>query len=304
MLENYIWGVDLGGTKIEAVVIDTKNNFNVIARERAETNANLGYEAVISNIKTLLDSVSDKTSIPYSRIGIGTPGSINPYTNNLRNCNSVYLNGKPFHKDLEKHIGVPVRITNDANCFAISEYKMGVVQDVAPEAKVVMGVIMGTGVGSGIVVDGKIINGKNGLGGEWGHNYLDASGGKCYCGKVGCVETVIAGPSLERFYFEKTGEKKKLKYIVEDYRNGTSEASKETMERLFHFFPLAISSIINFLDPDVIVMGGGLGNIDEIYTEGLKKLPEFVFSDYIETKFLKPKHGDSSGVFGAALLWS
>ena len=304
MPQKYLWGIDLGGTKIEVVILDAERNFDVIARERSATNSESGYTAVLHNIKSLLDRVSHDTDIPYTHIGIGTPGSINPYTQNLRNCNSVYLNGQPFRNDLEKLLGVPVKMTNDANCFAISEYKMGIVKDEVPDAKVVVGVIMGTGVGSGIVVNGEIIEGKNGIGGEWGHNFLDVSGGKCYCGKTGCVETILAGPSLERFYTERSGEKKKLKDIVEAYRSGSDTVANETMERLFHFFPKAVSNIINVLDPDAFVMGGGLGNIKELYSEALEKLPQFVFSDYIETKFLKPKHGDSSGVLGAALLWS
>lgn len=303
MEQSFIWGVDLGGTKIEAVVIDTQDDFNIIARERIATQAHLGYEVVLNNIKHLLDTVSKKHNIPYHRIGIGTPGSINPHTGKLRNCNSIYLNGRSFHKDLESKIGASVRISNDANCFAISEYKMGIIRDVIPDARVVVGVIMGTGVGSGVVVDGKIINGKNGIGGEWGHNFLDESGGQCYCGRMGCVETVISGPALERFYFKNSGEKQNLKNIVEAYRLGHNKIAVKTMDRLFHFFSLAISNIINVIDPDAIVIGGGLGNIDELYTEVLEKLPQFVFSDYVETKFLKPKLGDSSGVFGAALLW-
>jgi len=303
MSRKYLWGIDLGGTKIEAVVLDAENNYNILARERTETNGHLGYETVLKNVCSIIKNVSEKYEIPIANIGIGTPGSINPHTNLLRNCNSLYLNGNPFHLDLEKALGVPVKITNDANCFAISEYKMGVVKDKGLDAQVVFGVIMGTGVGAGVVVNGQIIEGKNGIGGEWGHNFLDASGGNCYCGKSGCIETILSGPSLERFYFEQTKKKKKLKEIVEDYRAQLDDVSVETMERLFYFFPKAISSIINVIDPDVIVIGGGLGNIDELYSKGLEKLPQFVFSDYLETDFLKPKFGDSSGVLGSALLW-
>jgi len=303
MAERYLWGIDLGGTKIEAIVLDAEDNYKILARERTETNGKLGYDTVLQNVCTLISNMSEKFQIPVLKIGIGTPGSINPYSNNLRNCNSIYLNGKPFHLDLEKKLGVPVKITNDANCFAISEYKLGIVKEQNIDAKVVFGIIMGTGVGSGVVVNGRIIEGKNGIGGEWGHNFLDESGGKCYCGKVGCVETILSGPSLERFYFEKTNQKKKLKNIVEDYRSKIDPIAIETMERLFYFFPKAVSNIINVIDPDVVIIGGGVSNIDELYTEGIKQLPKFVFSDYIETKFVKPSFGDSSGVLGSALLW-
>ena len=302
MQQNLLFGIDLGGTKIECVVLDKQNEYEIIARERIPTDAHLGYESVLQRIKTLVNQVETDFNIKALNLGIGTPGSINPYTKELRNCNSVYLNGHPFREDLEKVLEIPVKMTNDANCFAKSETIMGVVKEKHPDASVVFGVIMGTGVGAGLIVNGKIINGKNGIGGEWGHNFLHESGGDCYCGKSGCVETILAGPSLERFHKEQFNEEKKLKQIVQEYRAGEEKAAI-TMQRLFDFFPLAISNIINVIDPDVIVLGGGLGNIDELYTKGLEKLPQFVFSDYIETAFEKPKYGDSSGVLGAALLW-
>lgn len=304
MDHRYYWGIDLGGTKIEAVVLDAENAFNIVHRERVLTEAHLGYEHVLSNISRFLNKISEEKSLPIERIGIGTPGSLNPYTGKLRNCNSVYLNGHKFKDDLEDLTGLKVRMTNDANCFAVSEYKLGVIKQNYPAATSVFGVIMGTGVGGGLVINGNIIEGKNGIGGEWGHNHLDDSGGKCYCGRTGCVETIISGPALERYYHSNTGFQKSLKDIVSAYRDNSDEFAKQTMQRLFHFFPKAISVIINIVDPDVIVMGGGLGNIDELYTEGLKQLPDFVFSDYIETKFTRPLYGDSSGVLGAAMLWS
>ena len=304
MSKEYCWGIDLGGTKIEAVILDPDNAYEIITRKRVKTNAHLGYESVVQTIRDLVRGISEETGIEANRLGMGTPGSINPYTKELRNCNSVYLNGHKFQEDLQLALNIPVRITNDANCFAVSEYKLGVIKEKYPEANVVMGVIMGTGVGSGVVVNGQIINGKNGIGGEWGHNYLDESGGECYCGKTGCVETVLSGPALEKYYTRISSNTKPLKEIVEGYRNDSDEFATGTMDRLFHFFPLAISNVINILDPDVVVIGGGLGNIDELYTEGLKKLDDFVFSDYVNTTFTKPMHGDSSGVLGAALLWS
>lgn len=304
MAREYCWGIDLGGTKIEAIILDPANDYAIVARERVPTNAHLGYESVVQTIKSHIQKMETDTGINCQRLGMGTPGSINPYTRELRNCNSVYLNGHKFQEDLQEVLGIPVRITNDANCFAVSEYKLGIIKEEYPEARVVVGVIMGTGVGSGLVVNGEIINGKNGIGGEWGHNYLDESGGDCYCGKTGCVETILSGPALEKYYASLSGTALKLKEIVMAYREGKDEYAVRTMDRLFHFFPLAISNVINILDPDVIVMGGGLGNIDELYTEGLKKLDAFVFSDYINTEFTRPKFGDSSGVLGAALLFT
>ena len=304
MDQRYFWGIDLGGTKIEAVVLDAQNNHEILVRERIKTEADQGYEHVLQNIDRLIKSISKDHQIPLNNLGIGTPGSLNPYTGKLRNCNSVYLNGHAFRDDLAKLSGIEVKMTNDANCFAVSEYKLGVIKSSYPEATTVFGVIMGTGVGGGLVVDGKIIEGKNAVGGEWGHNYLDDSGGDCYCGKKGCVETILSGPALERYYKSISSESKSLKDIVQDYRSESDTYATKTMERLFYFFPKAISVLINILDPDVIVIGGGLGNIDELYTKGLERLPEFVFSDYIDTKFVKPQFGDSSGVLGAAMLWS
>ncbi len=300
-MADLLWGIDLGGTKIECAVLD--KDYNILERERIPTMGDKGYEVVLDRIKMLVDQVAESLGEKPTKIGIGTPGSINPQTNNLRNCNSVYLNGHPFQRDIQKKLGIPVKVTNDANCFAVSEYKLGVIPEKYPEAKVVMGVIMGTGVGSGIIVHGNIIDGKNGIGGEWGHNYLDASGGDCYCGKVGCVEKVISGPSLESYYTSISGNKKKLSEIVELYRSG-DEKSSLVMDRLFEFFCKGISNIINVLDPDVIIIGGGLGNIDELYSEGLTRLDKYVFSDYVSTIFTKPKYGDSSGVLGASLLWT
>jgi len=304
MDQRYYWGVDLGGTKIEAVVLDRHDGFEIVHRERTSTEAEKGYAHVVQHVSGFIKRISKETGIPVSRVGIGTPGSLNPHNGRLRNCNSVYLNGNKFQEDLERISGLEWRMTNDANCFAVSEYKLGVIQQQFPEARNVFGVIMGTGVGGGLVIDGEIINGCNGIGGEWGHNFLDASGDKCYCGRVGCVEKVISGPALEGYYQSIAGQKRALKDIVAAYRAGSDDAASETMARLFTFFPRAISVVINIVDPDVIVVGGGLGNIDELYTEGLKKLPEFVFSDYIETRFVKPSFGDSSGVLGAAMLWS
>jgi fructokinase len=296
-----LWGIDLGGTKIECVVID-KTTLEIKDRQRIPTLGHLGYDAVLQQVKKILDQVSESTGLKPQKIGIGTPGSTNPYTQKLRNCNSVYLNGQTFQKDVQSLLGIPVHTSNDANCFAMSEYKLGVIRDEYPDAKVVFGVIMGTGVGGGLVVNGEIVNGKNGIGGEWGHNHLDDSGGMCYCGRIGCVEKVIAGPSLETYYEKLSGNAKKLKDIVASYRDNSDEHAKKTMERLFNYFGKAISCIINVIDPDVIVIGGGVGNIDELYTEGVKAAEKYVFSDYIETAFVKPKYGDSSGVLGAAFL--
>ncbi len=208
----------------------------------------------------------------------------------------------PLKKDLENRLQLPVVIANDANCFALAETHWGIVKEKCPGAAMVFGIIMGTGVGGGIVINGKIWGGQHGIGGEWGHNYLDESGGPCYCGRSGCVETVLSGPALQRFYAGKTGNHISLKEIAERYQQGTDEIAKQTIERLCYFFGKAISVVTNMIDPDVIVVGGGVGNINAIYTEGLNSLKHFIFNNTVEVPILKPSLGDSAGVFGAAAL--
>ncbi|UII30804.1 ROK family protein [Fulvivirga ulvae] len=297
---NKLWGIDLGGTKIEGVVIDSVNISEVLCRTRIATEASKGYKHILNRIKELIDLMSAEVKSSPSILGIGTPGNLDPQTRLLKNSNSTSLNGQPFKQDLEDVLGIEVKMANDANCFALAETKLGVVQDVNPDAEVVFGVIMGTGVGGGIVVNGKVINGHQGIAGEWGHNFLDATGGKCYCGKTGCVETVISGPALERYYEQISGTHVKLKDIV-TRRDGDKHAVA-TQERLAHFFGLGISNIINILDPDVIVLGGGVGNIGILYTEGVKEAEKYTFNTGLKTPIVKPKLGDSAGVFGAALL--
>jgi predicted NBD/HSP70 family sugar kinase len=221
----------------------------------------------------------------------------------MKNSNTTVLNGMPLKKDLEIATGKEIRMSNDANCFAIAEALMGAVPEIYHNAKVVFGVILGTGVGGGLVVNGQVINGRHGIGGEWGHNFLDESGGPCYCGKSGCIERVLSGPNLEKYYFEISGNALRMKDIVSHYREGGDEFATQTMNRLFSFFGKAITQVINIVDPDVIVIGGGVGNIDELYTEGPKFAKDFIFNNgKIETLFIKPKLGDSAGVFGAAML--
>lgn len=299
--QSNIWGIDLGGTKVEGVVLESKTSPEVIARLRVPTEAINGYEHVLRQIKKVVDLLAEKVGYYPTSLGIGTPGSIDPHTQLLKNSNSTSLNGKAFKKDLEELLGFEIKVANDANCFALAESKIGIVQDLCPDAEVVFGVIMGTGTGGGVVVHGKVINGNQGIGGEWGHNFLDDSGGECYCGKTGCVETIIAGPSLEKYYFKISREEIKLKEIAERYEKG-EENAKKTMNRLTHFFGLAISNIINVLDPDIIVLGGGVGNIDLLYTEGVKEAARHTFNTRFDTKIVKPKLGDSAGVFGAAFL--
>jgi predicted NBD/HSP70 family sugar kinase len=297
-----LWGIDLGGTKIEGVVLKSVDDPEVLVRKRIPTEQNHGYQHILSQISKLVDLMMEEVGDRPEKVGIGTPGALDPKTGCLKNSNTTCLNGQPFKKDLEALIGVPVSIANDANCFALAEAKMGVVKSMGIDAEVVFGVIMGTGVGGGLVVNGKIVNGRHGIGGEWGHNFLDESGGKCYCGKIGCVETVISGPFTQRYYKSLSGNEKSLKEIVELHRKGVDKNATKTINRLTHFFGKAISVVIDIVDPDVVVIGGGVGNIDELYIDGMRSAREHVFNDTLETIFLKPELGDSAGVFGAAML--
>jgi predicted NBD/HSP70 family sugar kinase len=297
-----LWGIDLGGTKTEGVILKSSHDPQVVRRLRIPTESSKGYHHIISRISKVVQMLTEESGITPQIIGIGTPGTLDPITQTLKNSNTVCLNGMPFKKDLEQALQLPVITANDANCFALAEARMGAVQDVLPHAEVVFGVIMGTGVGGGIVVNGKVLNGRQGIGGEWGHNFLDASGGVCYCGKSGCVETVIAGPSLQKFYQSLGGQPLSLPEIVKNYYSGNDPYANDTIQRLLEQFGLAVSVVINILDPDVIVLGGGVGNIDLLYTEGIKEVKKHVFNNRMDTLFLKPKLGDSAGVFGAAML--
>ncbi len=292
------FGIDLGGTKIEGIVLSQPDADSVIARYRMDTEGDGGYDHIVNRIGELVDELIRLSGQVPKQIGIGTPGTIDPSHGLLKNSNTLCLNGKSIDQDLENILGVPVAIANDANCFALAEFHLGAALDF-PDAKNMFGVIMGTGVGGGIIIDGKIIKGLHGIGGEWGHMFLDASGGSCYCGRVGCVETIISGTALQNFYFSKTGEKKKLKDILNDTHH---PAAKETKQRLIHFFGLALGQIITFLDPDLIVLGGGLSHLDFLYTEGRDEVAKNIFNPILLTPIVPPRLGDSAGVFGAALL--
>jgi len=293
-------GIDLGGTKVEGAVLESRDKVTTLARLRLPTESAKGYAHIVHQIATVVDKLCAETGINPKYIGICTPGTLDPSTQLLKNSNTLCLNTMPFQKDLELALGLPVRMANDANCFAIAEANLGIVKERLPDAKVVFGVIWGTGVGGGVVVNGQVINGRHGIGGEWGHNFLDISGGLCYCGKLGCVEKVLAGPALEKHYESLTGSHLALKEIMS--RIGSDPAAGAIKYRMIEYFAKAVAYIINILDPDAIVLGGGVGNNDWIYDELPAEVKKHIFNDKLETLFLKPKLGDSAGLFGAALL--
>lgn len=299
-----LWGIDMGGTKIEGVILNSASNPKVLFRDRLPTEADKGYQHILGQVGKVVNMMRKHAGVEPARIGFSTPGTLDPKLGTMKNCNSVAMNGQPMKSDLEKVLGLKIEIANDANCFALAETRLGVVKEQFPDAKVVFGVILGTGVGGGIVVDGRPIMGLQGIGGEWGHNFLDESGGPCYCGKSGCVEKVIAGPALEKYYFNETGNKKPLKDIVALAESKVDPTAQKTMIRLVEFFGKALSVVINIVDPDVIVIGGGVGNIDLLYDRGLDSLRKYVFNHRLDTPIVRPLLGDSAGVFGAAFLVS
>lgn len=292
-----LWGIDLGGTKIEGIVLDGAPPTPPLASLRLATEAAEGYAHIVKQIGELIRQMSAKTGTRPQAVGVGHPGVEDPLTGEIKNSNTVCLNGRSLRQDLERELKCPVYMANDANCFALAEYCFGA----ASGAEVVFGVIMGTGVGAGIVVREKIISGLQGIAGEWGHNTLLADGLLCYCGRRGCVETLISGPATERYYESRTGKKTSLQDIVREASLGDA-AAEETVRRLCSLFGQAIAGVINVLDPHCIVLGGGLSNIERLYTEGKREAGKWVFNNRLETPIVRNRLGDSAGVYGAAML--
>ena len=296
---SHLWGIDLGGTKIEGVILPADGSTEPICRLRIPTEAERGYDHIVSQIGRVVSEMSSKSGLARpARLGIGTPGAAEPSTGLMKNCNTTSLNGRPLPADLNAALSMDVLVANDANCFALAEATLGV----AKGASVVFGVIMGTGVGGGVVVNGKVLNGAQGIAGEWGHNLLEPNGLPCYCGKIGCVETVLSGPFLERHYASLSGTRRSLKEIVALANAGEDADAVATLERLYDRFGEGLSVIVNILDPDVIVLGGGVGNIPSLYNRGREAVEKYVFNDRLTTKICAPTLGDSAGVFGAAML--
>lgn len=294
-----LWGIDLGGTKIEGVILTSIDPLVVACRIRIPTEADKGYEHIVRRLSELVERMERESgnSRPM-RIGIGTPGTVDPPTGLMKNCNTTCLNGSPLPADVARALGTEVHIANDANCFALAEATMGA----GKGFPTVFGVILGTGVGGGIVFDGKVLEGAQGIAGEWGHNLLEPDGDPCYCGKRGCVETVLSGPAVERFYAAVSNEKRPMAEIAERSRTGNDDAAKMTIDRLCVKFGQAMAQVINVLDPHAVILGGGVGNVNELYVRGREELEKSVFNNRLSTKLLRPSLGDSAGVFGAALL--
>jgi fructokinase len=294
-------GVDLGGTKIEIIALEEDGK--VLLRERVATPQG-DYAATLAAITGLVEAAEARLGRTGLPVGIGTPGAISRATGLLKNSNSVCLNGQPLLNDLETRLDRALRISNDANCFALSE----AVDGAAIGASVVFGVIIGTGMGAGIVVNRQVLSGPNAIAGEWGHNPLpwprsdELPGPDCYCGKQGCIETWLSGTGLARDFTQHTGETLSAESIAARAEHG-EVTSRAALERYYDRMARALAQVINILDPDVIVLGGGMGKIPTLYHEIPRRWGAYVFSDRVDTRLVAPKHGDSSGVRGAAWLW-
>lgn len=293
-------GIDLGGTKIELIAIDDAGVEHL--RRRVSTPQG-DYGATVRTIAALVGEAERALGGTCS-VGIGTPGAISAVSGTIKNANSTCLNGRPFKEDIERALGREVRLANDANCFALSE----AVDGAGAGAGVVFGVILGTGVGGGIVVNGHVLGGANAIAGEWGHNPLpflrdeDRPEPTCYCGRHACIEAYLSGPAMARDHREHGGTALEAPDIAAAAAAGES-AAVATLERYVDRLARALAHVINILDPDVVVLGGGLSHIDRLYAEVPRAWSRYVFSDHVATRLLKNMHGDSSGVRGAAWLW-
>jgi len=289
-------GIDLGGTKTEGVVMDAAGN--ILARERRPTPQAGGYVAILDTIVALTNDL-EKQAGQACRVGVGTPGATSATTGCLKNSNTVCLNGQPIKADLERILNRGIRLANDANCFALSEAIDGAGQGHG----VVFGVILGTGVGGGVVFRGRLHEGPQHIAGEWGHNVLEPDGPPCYCGKRGCVETFLSGPGLALDFRMNSGNPAfDAEAIVAAARGGDALA-ESAMQRYLDRFGRALAVVVNILDPDAVVLGGGMSNIARLYDEGRERAARHIFNDAPRVTILRNVHGDSSGVRGAAQLW-
>ncbi len=285
-------GIDIGGTKLEAVLLAPDGL--VMSRKRIPTEASLGYRHIINRIGVLANEVLRGTDSFSYTVGVGTPGSISPETSLLRNSNTICLNEKPLKDLIENELNCPIILENDANCFALAEALLGAGKNYSN----VFGIILGTGCGAGIVLRGRRLLGKNLIAGEWGHHSIDLNGRKCWCGKKGCLETYLSGSGVENQYRAKTGEELTAEEIFES----NTIAATEIRRTFYEAFGRGVANVCNILDPDVIVVGGGLSNRPELYNFGVDAVKKYIFTDNYKTNIVKNALGDSAGVFGAAML--
>lgn len=288
-------GIDVGSTKTEGVVLD--KDMKVLFRKRIPTQKDKGYDFLIKDIAFLYEEMVDLVDGKGHTFGIGTSGSISKKTGLMKNSSLGFLNGMPLIQDLEGRLNRKVAWQNDSNCFVLAEANFGA----GKGKKKVFGAIMGSGIGGGMIFDGKLIHGHQSLAGEWGHSIISSYGPPCHCGKIGCIETFISGTGVQNKFREMFEEEISMPEIVKRYRLG-DENARIVMSEFFLYFGKSVSNLITILDPEIIILGGGLSNIDELYTIGLSKVKDFVFNDEFTTPIVRNKCGDSAGVLGAALI--
>ena len=298
MADRLVLGIDLGGTKIEGAVVSLADDVPVeLVRRRIATERDEGYESILARLTAFtLELTRDAGLSEMPPVGVGMPGGVSRRTGLVKNSNTTCLNGRPFREDLGVALGVPVRFANDANCFALAEATFGA----AKGHDVVFGAILGTGVGGGWVFSGRVWDGPQGIGGEWGHHTLVPGGRPCYCGRRGCVERYLAGPDVERAYLARSGSRASLSHIAA--RRDTDPHAAAVLDEMCDAFGQALGNVISIVDPDVVVLGGGVSNVDVLYDTGRARVAANVFNDELTTPIVRAALGDAAGVLGAALL--
>jgi fructokinase len=290
----YRIGIDLGGTKIESAVLDLDNN--VLFRERVATQSHLGPEHILNQINNIYNMAFESIKNEAHTLGIAAPGSVSKKTQLLRNSNTLCLNGLPLKLKIEEKLGKKIAIENDANCFSLAEASLGA----GKEYSCVFGIIMGTGCGGGFVFNKKLRTGPQLLSGEWGHSTIDLSGPDCYCKKKGCIETYISGSGLEKIISKELGDKTSSADFLN--KDNFNEKEQRVINNFYRYFGIAVSNVINVIDPDVIIIGGGLSNHDGLYSKGKREVYKNIFSNEQSTPIIKNILGDSAGVIGAAII--
>lgn len=297
----YQIGIDLGGTKIEAILLDPHSG--ILHRHRLPTPRNpdseAEYEAICAAVHQLIrDTMARIPAQGHCTIGVGIPGTINSQTNRVQNANTTCLIGKHFQQELQARLGRPIGMENDANCFTLAEARQGAVRGYG----LVFGIIMGTGCGGGICLNGRLHRGRHLIGGEWGHFSVDPRGETCYCGNPGCIETKISGGGVARAFYKKYGRHLTLEEIIQGFRQERDAQCVEAFEQFLDDFGRCVGGLISLLDPDALVLGGGLSNIEELYSLGVERVRHYAFHQHIQTPILKNQLGDSAGVYGAAWI--
>jgi fructokinase len=297
-----LWGCDIGNAVIEGVILKSSYDPTVLVHVQLPTESDQGYEHVLGRVKSLVEQLQTAAGYKATRMGVATPGTLVTRTGLLKNTNIACLEGKALAADLATWLGMDTPVGNDANCLTLAETRVGVVKQQFPGARIVFGILMDRGIGGGLVVNGQIVRGNNGITGEWGHIYLNPSEPHpCFCGKHGCIESILSVPALERFYAEISGQPLPLLAVAARAETG-DKAAWATLQRLTNFFGHALSILVNIIDPDVIVIGGLTSALDRLYTDGPRVIASYVIDHHFETPVVKAGLGEQAVAIGAALL--